>query len=177
MPRKLFVVLFLAVFAVSLTALPAPARQKDPGGQARPRETHLQRGLASFDRGFYEFLPKNRKAEAEQAFAFAVAELEMAVEADPNSQEAHKALARVHYVRQNYLKAAEQYRRLTEIDPFDLDSYALAALSLSEAGRFAEARIELEKAKARTTDPKALSLLDGYLTKLAEAEKRAQAWK
>lgn len=173
MPRKSLVVFFLAVWTAFCLTPAASAAQKSPAAPARGQATHLQRGLAGFEQGFYDFLPNNRRAEAEQAFTAAVRELESALEADPNSRDAHRTLARIHTVRQNHLAAAAHYRRLTEIDPFDLDSYALAAVALTEAGRFAEARTELEKAKARTTNPRSLALLDGYLGKLAEAEKQA----
>lgn len=176
MLRKSLVVISLAVLAAASLAAAATPPQKAPGApvrdEARP-QTHLQRGVAGFERGFYELLPKGRKAEADAAFAAAVIELELALEAEPANAQAHRTLARIHSVRKEPLAAAEHYRRLTEIDPFDLDSYVLAALALGEAGRFGEARTELERAKGRTADARALSLLDGYLAKLAEAEKKA----
>lgn len=175
MPRKLLVLLFLAVWVASLGALPAAAVQKDPGGQAREQATHLQRGRASFEKGFYELLPKNKAAEAEQAFAAAIGEFKLALADDPNNVDAHRGIARVYAVRGNHIGAARHYRRLTELDPFDLDSYAQAAVALAELGRFAEARTELEKARSRTADERALATLDGLLQKLSEAEKRAGA--
>jgi tetratricopeptide (TPR) repeat protein len=175
MPRKLLVLLFLAVWVASLGALPAAAVQKDPGGQAREQATHLQRGRANFEKGFYEFLPKGRKSEAEQAFAAAIREFKLALADDPNSIDAHRGIARIYTVRGNHVEAAKHYRRLTELDPFDLDSYAQAAVALAELGRFAEARTELEKAKGRTVDPSSLAMLDGFLQKLTEAEKLAGA--
>lgn len=178
MPRKSLVSIAIVVLAAALVAAAATSPQKAPGAPARDEarpQTHLQRGLAGFERGFYELLPRGRKAEAEAAFAGAVLELEAALEAEPASARAHRALARIHAVREEHLAAAEHYRRLTEIDPFDLDSYVLAALSLGEAGRFGEARTELERAKGRTADARALALLDGYLAKVDEAEKKAAA--
>jgi tetratricopeptide (TPR) repeat protein len=176
MVRKSLVFLSLCVWALSALTPAVSGAQKDAsGGPARPQASHLQRGIAGFEQGFYEFLPRSRRAEAEAAFMAAIRELELALEAEPNNPQAHRALARIHSVRNNQLGAAAHYRRLTEIDPFDIDSYALAALALAEAGRFAEARLELEKAKGRTSDARALSLLDGYLGKLAEAEKQAGA--
>jgi|GEM_PF-4986279 len=154
---------------------PQEDRHKDTkarrGGQA-DQLSHLQRGAARFERGFYELLPKNRKAEAEVEFAAAAREYELALAEEPLSREAHRGLARVFYIRKNYVDAAAHYRRLTEIDPFDIDSYALAALALGESGRLAEARTELEKARLRTADPHALTMLDGFLRKLDEAEKQ-----
>lgn len=175
MSRKSLVALSLAVLGAFALAAASPAVQKDPAGPSRDQSSHLQRGIAAFEQGFYEFLPKNRKTEADQAFGAAIRELELALEAEPNNAAAHRTLARAYSVRQNHLAAASHYRRLTEIDPYDIDSYALAALSLGEAGHFAESRAELEKAKGRTADPHALALLDEYLRKLAEAEKQAGA--
>ena len=182
MPRKALVLSLLCFLAAFTLAAPTPADdgaapQKSPQADAerRSRSPHLRQGLAAFEQGFYELLPKGRRAEADAAFALAMRELDLALEAEPLNKEAHRALARIQSLRQDHLAAAEHYRRLTEIDPLDVDSYALAALSLAEAGRFAESRIELEKAKARTTDEKALALLDGYLAKLAAAEKKAGA--
>jgi tetratricopeptide (TPR) repeat protein len=178
MSRKYLAVLFLFVWGASGLTPAAVAAQNEPAGRSRAREsqaTHLQKGLASFEQGFYEHLPKGKRAEAEASFAGAVRELELALSDDPNSREAHRTLARIETVRGNHLAAASHYRRLTEIDPFDIDSYALGASALAEAGRFAESRTELEKAKGRTADPRALALLEGYLAKLAEAEKQAGA--
>lgn len=177
MPRKALVLLFLCVFTALSLALAAPLPQKASQGPVRDQATHLGRGLASFEQGFYELLPKGRRAEAETAFGLAARELKLALEAEPLNKEAHRTLARILSLRQDHLGAAEHYRRLTEIDPFDLDSYTLAALSLAEAGHFGESRIELEKAKARTTDETSLALLDSYLAKLAEAERKAGAGK
>jgi len=178
MSKRSLVVVFLCFFAASAVLLAASAPQKDPAAPAKdraPQATHLQRGLASFDQGFYELLPKSRRAEADAAFAVAVKELGLALEAEPDNREAHRTLGRICTLKQDHLQAAAHYRRLTEIDPYDLDSYALAALALAEAGRFGESRTELERAEGRTADPHALAILDGYLAKLAEAEKLAGA--
>jgi tetratricopeptide (TPR) repeat protein len=169
--------LVLGVAAATVFAL-AAAPQKDPTAVAKDRTAqagHRERGLASFEQGFYEFLPQGRRAEASAAFDAAVKELGLALGADPADREAHRALARIFTVTEDHLRAAEHYRRLTEIDPYDVDSYALAASALAESGRFGEARLELERAKGRTSDPRALAQLDGYLAKLAEAERTAGA--
>jgi tetratricopeptide (TPR) repeat protein len=173
MSRKSVVVIFLCLWTASALTAAGPSPQKTPGAPGREQTTHLQRGLASFEQGFYEMLPKGRRAEAEDAFVTAVRELELALEAEPNNVRAHRTLARVHSLRKDHAAAAAHYRRLTEIDPFDVDAYVLAAVSLVEAGRFDEARIELERAKGRTADARALALLDSYLAKLAEAERKA----
>jgi tetratricopeptide (TPR) repeat protein len=180
MAKKSLVVLFLLVLglAAATAFVHAAAPQKDPASTAKDKSIqagHRERGLASFERGFYDLLPKGRRAEAEAAFSVAVGELGLALEADPNDRDAHRALGRIFTLRQDHLRAAAHYRRLTEIDPYDVDSYALAASALAEAGRLGEARVELERAKGRTSDPHSIALIEGYLAKLAEAEKQAGA--
>lgn len=176
MPKRALVLSVLCVFAAfALTAYAAASPQKSSRASASEKSSHLQRGLADFERGFYELLPKGRRAEADQALTAAVKELELALETEPSNRDAHRTLGRIHALRENHKAAAEHYLRLTEIDPYDLDSYVLAALSLAKDGRLAESRVELEKAKGRTADPDTLALLDGYLAKLAEASKRAGA--
>jgi tetratricopeptide (TPR) repeat protein len=175
MTRKPFAALFLLVWtAVALTAV-APSRQKDPSAKVPGKASHLERGLAGFEQGLYTFLPTGRAAEADAAFVAAIRELELVLEIEPNNRQAHRILARIHSIRKDYAAAAGHFRRLTEIDPFDLDAYVLAALYLAEAGSFLEARVELERAKGRTADPHALALLDGYLARLAEAERTVSA--
>jgi tetratricopeptide (TPR) repeat protein len=177
-PRIAVFVVVLCIFAMAALALAAAAPQKDPSAPAKDRAaqaSHRERGLASFEQGFYELLPKGRRADAEVAFDTAVRELTQAVSADPSDREAHRTLGRVYTLRQDHLRAAAHYRRMTEIDPYDVDAYALAASALAEAGSFGEARTELERAKGRTSDPRTTALLDGYLAKLAEAEKQAGA--
>jgi len=173
MSRNNVVVVFLFLWTASALTAAGPSPQKTPGAPGRDQTTHLQRGLTSFEQGFYEFLPKGRRAEAEEAFIVAARELELALGSEPDNARAHRTLARIHSLRKDHAAAAEHYRRLTEIDPFDVDAYVLAAVSLVEAGRFDEARIELERAKGRTADARTLIRLDGYLAKLAEAERKA----
>lgn len=176
MSKKLWAFLCLigAVAGSGLTANAAiqAGSQDRPSGQSA---THLQRGRAGFEQAVYGHLPKNERAAAERAFAAAVRELDLAVQDDPNDREAHRLLGRLHTLRGNHVQAAAHFRRLTEIDPFDLDAYALTASALAEAGRFGEARTELERAKGRASDPRSIALIDGFLAKLAEAEKQAGA--
>lgn len=169
--------LLCLISALAWSGLPLDAAvpQASRNGSFGPNATHLQRGRASFEQAVYGHLPKNERAAAETALTAAIRELDLAVQDDPNDREAHRLLGRIQTLRGNHLEAAAHFRRLTEIDPFDLDSYALAASALAEAGRFGEARTELERAKGRATDPRTIALLDGYLAKLAEAEKLAGA--
>ena len=173
MPHKVVVLLVFAVGMVLPPALSAAAVQAASPGNGRAESDHLQRGLASFERGFFELLPANRKAEAEQAFGAATRELKLAEAEHPDSIEVHRALARVYAVRRNHPAAAAHYRRLTELDPLDIDAYILAAVSLAEMGRFAEARGELDRARGMTDDPDAMESLDVLCRRLTRAEMQA----
>jgi tetratricopeptide (TPR) repeat protein len=168
MSTKARIVFFLAgwLFFVGGIAI-AAGQEKAP--ERAPGITPHARGVAHFERGFYEFLPKNRAAEAAAEFASAIREFKSALELDPSQAETHRALARVYRVQEKYLLAAEQYQKVTELNPLDIDAYVLAAEALAEAGRYEESGLMLQKAKTRTADPGALRALDGYLQKLSEA--------
>ncbi|MBN2337857.1 MAG: hypothetical protein JXP48_04880 [Acidobacteria bacterium] len=170
MPHKVVVLLLLAVGMALPLALSAAVVQAAPPGNGRAEPDHLQRGLASFEQGFFELLPANRKAEAEQAFGAAIRELKLAEKEDPDNMAVHRALARVYAVRRNHGEAAAHYRRLTELDPLAIDAYILAAVSLAEMGRFAEARVELDRARGMTDDSGAMESLDVLCRRLTRAE-------
>jgi len=156
--------LWLAVSGVQAMAVGQDGNSRN-SGQGSPHD----QGLAHFKRGFYEFLPKDHKAEAAREFEFAIAEFEKALALDPNRSQTHRCLARVYRLQERFLLAARHFQKVTELDPLDIDAYVLAADSLAEAGKLDEARLTLERAKARTADAKAIRTLDELLLKLAEA--------
>jgi Flp pilus assembly protein TadD len=69
-------------------------------------------------------------------------------------------------VQKNFAGAAEEYRRVTELAPADLDAHINLALALIELNRDDEAIKALENAKGQTSDPKALATLDDYISKV-----------
>ena len=145
----------------------AAGQKKAP--EAKPQVSSHERGVAHFERGFYEFLPKGRAAEAAGEFDLAVREFKQALELDPTRAQTHRALARVYRVQERYPLAAEHYQKVTELAPHDIDAYVFAADALAEAGRLDEAGNMLQRAKTMTADPGALKSLDGLLEKLAVA--------
>lgn len=170
MPKKCWVFLFLGFLVFSLLDVSVVL------GQERTREgkdqiTLQERGVGHFERGFYDFLPKGRRTEAEREFQFAIQALKQVLDVEPNRVDTHRFLAKIYTVQKRFLLSADHYRKLTDINPLDLDSYVLAATAFAEANRLEESKAELEKAKQMTTDPRILSLLEGYLKKVAEAEK------
>jgi tetratricopeptide (TPR) repeat protein len=143
----------------------AAGQKKAP--ETKPQVSPHERGVAHFERGFYEFLPRGRAAEAAGEFDLAVREFKQALELDPTRAQTHRALARVYRVQERYLLAAEHYQKVTELTPHDIDAYVFAADALAEAGRLEDAGNMLQRAKTMTADPGALKSLDGLLEKLA----------
>jgi tetratricopeptide (TPR) repeat protein len=127
---------------------------------------HNRKGLQYYDEAFYQQLPKGRQREADALFDRAIAEFKQAITANPKSVAAHRNLARVFYLRKDYMQAADAYRTVTMLDPQDIDAYLLLALSYTQADRFAEALQTLETAKTMTDDPEVIGKLDGYIKKI-----------
>ena len=128
---------------------------------------HNQQGMEYFKKGFYDHTPKHQDAEAEKNYEFAVKEFSAAISKDPSSAEAHRNLARVYHVQKNFAGAAEEYKRVTELDSGDLDAYVNCALACVELKRFDEAIQLLKDAKDQTSDPKVLETLDSYIAKVS----------
>lgn len=131
---------------------------------------HNRQGLEYFNKGFYEHTPRHQDTEAARSYRLAVKEFTAAIEKDSTSAEAHRNLARVYYVQKNFAGAAEEYRRVTELSPDDLDAYVNASLACIELKRFDEAIQLLQSAKGRTSDPKALETLDSYIAKTTDQQ-------
>ena len=127
---------------------------------------HNQLGMEYFKKGFYDHAPKNQVAESERNYGLAIKEFQAAISRDSSFTDAHRNLARVYYVQKNFDGAAEEYKRVTELAPSDLDAYVNLALALIELQRLDEAIQALENAKHQTTDPKALDTLDTYIAKV-----------
>jgi len=127
---------------------------------------HNQKGMEYFKKGFYDHAPKNQAEEAKVNYGLAVKEFKAAIFRDFSYSEAHRNLARVYYVQKNFDGAAEEYARVIELAPGDLDAYVNLALALIELKRPAEAIQALVNAKGHTSDPKALEMLDSYIAKI-----------
>jgi Tfp pilus assembly protein PilF len=157
--------LAVIVAAVTLAFLsPSAAFCQDRG--AGEAGYHNQRGMDYFKKGFYDHAPKSQVAESERNYGLAMQEFKTAISRDPSYTEAHRNLARVYYVQKNFDGAADEYRRVTELAPGDLDAYVNLALSLTELKRLDEAIQALETAKQQTSDTRALDTLDTYISKV-----------
>lgn len=127
---------------------------------------HNQQGMEYFKKGFYDHAPKNQGEEAQKNYSYAVSEFKTAIAKDSSFTEAHRNLARLYYVQKNFAGAAEEYKKVTELTPGDLDAYVNLALALIELQRLDEVILALEDARGQTFDPKALTTLDSSLAKV-----------
>jgi tetratricopeptide (TPR) repeat protein len=151
---------FLA-FAFIAGGAPAPP-------QSAKESDHNRKGLEYYNEAFYQQLPNGKQREADGFFDLAVSEFKQAIASNPRYTDAHRNLARLYYVRKNFLQAADAYRTVTILDPKDIDAFVQLALSCTELDRFPEAIQALEAAKTHTNNPEVISKLDGYIEKLSD---------
>jgi len=154
----LTVVLLFAFIAVAAPEPPQSAKESD----------HNRKGLEYYNEAFYQQLPKGKQHEADEFFDLAAAEFQQAITANPQSAAAYRNLARLYYVRKDFLNAAEAYKRVTLLEPQDVDAYMQVALTYTRLDRFAEAIQQLEIAKTKTDVPEAIGKLDGFIQQLRE---------
>jgi tetratricopeptide (TPR) repeat protein/TolB-like protein len=88
------------------------------------------------------------------------AQVNRALQLDPNSAAAHTALASILVGTGNYAQSVDEYRRALELSPSDGDALAGLAKAYSEMGRFPEAEATYKKAIEVRPD-----LWSGYLRK------------
>jgi tetratricopeptide (TPR) repeat protein len=130
--------------------------------------SHVQKGLEYFNEAFYGRIPKGENREADQYYDLATGEFKKAITADPKSIQAHRNLAKVYYVRKQYANAADEYRAVTTLDPWDVDAFVQLALTYTYLNRDDQAIEQLQIARSHTNDPVAIGKLDGYIQKIRE---------
>jgi tetratricopeptide (TPR) repeat protein len=166
MPQVLHVRLLVIVVAIAtLTLLFAPAAFSQQYNVDEARY-HTERGMEYFKKGFYEHAPKKQTAEAERNYESAIEEFKAAIAQDPSGSEAHRRLARVYHVQKKFALSAEEYKKVTELVPGDIDAYVNLALALIELQKFDDAVGALQYAKRYTDNPDVLHKLDGYISKI-----------
>ena len=160
---RLFSLLTMVFIVSALTAVAAPSPP-----QSAKESDHNRKGLQYYNEAFYQQLPKGKQHEADGLFNLAVAEFEAAITANPRYSDAHRNLARIYYVRKDFLRAAEAYKAVTVLEPQDIDAHVQIALSYTQIERFADAVQQLEIAKTRTDNPEVIGKLNGYIRKIKE---------
>lgn len=159
-----FIVSLMASAFLGFTGIGAEEVDKSIQGESY----HNEKGLNHFKNGFYNFTPKHQKEEASKEYALAIQEFNKALFINPDYAEAHRNLARVYYVQKKYLKAAKHYKKLTNLDPEDIDSYLYTASAYEKAQKYDEAIAELENAKNKTSNPQIIEKLDSFIEKIKQ---------
>jgi tetratricopeptide (TPR) repeat protein len=129
-----------------------------------------QRGLSHFKRGYYEMIPRGRKAEAQQEMNRAEQAFIKASEINRDFIDAHHNLARLYYLQGKFEQAEIEYSQVLRLDPGDIDNYVQMAVVKAELGEFQEAIHYLEAAKEQTAEENILRRLDEYIQKLSSVE-------
>ena len=159
--------LFFLIFLLTSAFVGFDAYGAEEGNSSIPSESyHNEKGLSHFKNGFYNFAPKHKKEEAWKEYGLAIQEYNKALVINPDYAEAHRNLARVYYVQKKYLKAAKHYKKLTSLDPYDIDSYLYTASAYEKAQKYDEAIAELEIAKNKTSNPQIIEKLYSFIEKI-----------
>jgi tetratricopeptide (TPR) repeat protein len=164
--RTCFYILIVCLLLCVNLLFGVGARPAQEGREA----VHNRQGLSYFDEALYDRVPKGQQKEADRAFDLAAAEFRSAIAAKPDFVEAHRNLARLHYVRKQFAEAAASYRTVTLLDPKDIDAYVLTALACTQLELWKEALVQLEIAKTQTVDRETIRKLDGYIQKIRERQ-------
>ena len=62
------------------------------------------------------------------------------------------------------------YAQVLRLDPVDIDTYVQMALAQVEMGNWGDAVQYLETAKTKTTENRIIQQLDGYISKVKQAQ-------
>lgn len=163
--KKTSILVWVFILTAAIAAYSDTGVQESVTGEPTVAE-YNQKGLSHFKKGFYNFAPKLKKKEALQEYAFAIQEYNKALSIEPDYADARRNLARVYYVQKKFLKAVEHYEKLIELDPQDLDLYMLTASAYEKMGSDTEALEWIERAKAMTTDPGAIEIMDRCIKRI-----------
>ncbi|MCD6485967.1 MAG: tetratricopeptide repeat protein [Syntrophobacterales bacterium] len=110
-------------------------------------------GLSSFNKGFYNLLPKRKKEEAAIHFENAARSFKKALEINGDFTEARRNLARVYFIRKEYARAVEEYKKVVALDPYDMNARLAIASAYVKLGMHEEAIAQLRTARDMNDDP------------------------
>jgi Tfp pilus assembly protein PilF len=100
----------------------------------------------------YSSMPEN------EAFPRAIAAARKAMELDPSSSEAHRALAfALHYWDWDLPRAEQEFRRALQLNPNDAEAHHWYATSMIASGRYSDALTQIDE--ARRLQPMSTSVL------------------
>lgn len=167
---KRLLVLVSVVTAASAFLVFSTHEQGTPQGITQDEVYFNERGLSYFNEGFYNLTPKGKEAEASQAYEKAIAAFKEALAVNEAYVDAHRNLARVYYVQKRFSEAAQEYKRVTELAPYDIDVYVKLASAYARLHQYSEAIEQLEKAKTFTSEKVVVNRLNAFIKRLEQKE-------
>jgi cytochrome c-type biogenesis protein CcmH/NrfG len=117
-------------------------------------------GVAHFKKAYYEAIPKQKTAEADEEFRKAETALRKAILQNPDRVSAYQHLGRTLFVQGKYQQAAKVYGDALKIDPENKPAYLQLASAQEQAGDYRGAVATLQMLRTKETDPAALNRLD-----------------
>jgi tetratricopeptide (TPR) repeat protein len=127
-----------------------------PGGGMEDEAFFNDKGLGHYNRAYYEFLAAGKTEQAEEEFEKVALAFQEAIAINDRFVEAHRNLGRVYTVRKKDGAAIDEYWKVVDLEPGNLENYLPLASALERLGRFEEAREVLTRAKALSGDPRVL---------------------
>lgn len=159
------IILFLLVFSGFAVCAVSDAQEVH-----KDAADYNKTGLSHFNKGYFKLTTKNKKEEASQSFILAIREFKKAIALDKQNMQAHRNLARVYYVQKRYLDAAEQYKKVTDLNPLDIDTHIIISLAYSKTHQYDAAIKQLAIAKTFTADEAVIQMLDRFIGKLEQEQ-------
>lgn len=164
-----YLMLLIAGLLVFLVAAPSGfcSGDKEPVNE----EEFYTLGLELFRQGYYELMPQGKVEEGMKKLDQAVKAFETAISLKDERWESHWHLARIFSIQQKLDKAADQYKRVIELDPDNLDHYLFLTSVHVQMKQFSEARKVLDYAKSRTRDTGAIERIDALVQSIQDQER------
>jgi cytochrome c-type biogenesis protein CcmH/NrfG len=135
-------------------------------GRAQSTDELEAAGVAHFKKAYYEAIPKQKTAEADEEFRKAETALRKAIQQNPDRMSAYQHLGRTLFVQAKYQEAAKVYGDALKIDPENKPAYLQLASAQEQAGDYGGAVATLQMLRAKEKDPAALNKLDELIGRL-----------
>ena len=133
-------------------------------------EYYYNMGRDLFKEGYYQLMPEGKTEEGRQKLGQAVAALEVAISMNDQNIEAHYLLARIHAAMTDYQAAAEEYNRVIELAPENIDIYLFLASTYVQLDQYNKAYDVLNYAKTLTNNPQTVERIEALVQSIKENE-------
>ena len=171
--RNKAIVIFAMVFmSFSLLIFPTYVRCQSEQTE-RDRNYYKEEGLKHYKEGLNRLTPKGKTEEALKEYLLAIKAFREALKISED-EETRLNLAKVYYIQKNYAMAAVEYKRASELAPYNIDTYVDLALAYMYLKRYDRAIETLERAQTRTSDDVIIEKLDSYITTVEKVRDRKE---